>query len=72
MTLPDRLLHPLAAPQVPVVPDLHINPFVHFVDQRRWRCNLCYRVNELPEEFLYDPVSEQINDHISHFHKCAL
>ena len=23
MTLPDRLLHPLAAPQVPVVPDLH-------------------------------------------------
>ena len=21
----------------------YINPFVHFVDQRRWRCNLCYR-----------------------------
>lgn len=24
----------------------YINPFVHFVDQRRWRCNVCYRVNE--------------------------
>ncbi|ELU09049.1 hypothetical protein CAPTEDRAFT_176588 [Capitella teleta] len=25
---------------------------------RRWKCNLCYRVNELPEEFNYDPVSK--------------
>ena len=24
----------------------YINPFVHFIDQRRWRCNICYRVNE--------------------------
>ena len=24
----------------------YINPFVHFIDQRRWRCNVCYRVNE--------------------------
>ena len=40
----------------------YINPFVHFVDQRRWRCNLCYRVNELPEEFLYDPVSKSYGD----------
>lgn len=24
----------------------YINPFVHFVDQRRWKCNLCYRVND--------------------------
>lgn len=24
----------------------YINPFVHFVDQRRWRCNICYRVND--------------------------
>ncbi len=40
----------------------YINPFVHFVDQRRWRCNLCYRVNELPEEFLYDPVSKTYGD----------
>ena len=32
------------------------------MDQRRWRCNLCYRVNELPEEFLYDPVSKSYGD----------
>ncbi|KAK3091418.1 hypothetical protein FSP39_019750 [Pinctada imbricata] len=36
----------------------YINPFVFFVDSRRWKCNLCYRVNELPEEFSYDPVSK--------------
>merc|ERR1719394_1500145 len=40
----------------------YINPFVHFVDRRRWRCNVCYRVNELPEEFLYDPVSKSFGD----------
>ena len=35
----------------------YINPFVHFVDQRRWRCNVCYRVNErkyfCPNIFLF-------------------
>ncbi|XP_061197117.1 protein transport protein Sec24A-like isoform X3 [Saccostrea echinata] len=36
----------------------YINPFVFFVDSRRWKCNLCYRVNELPDEFSYDPVSK--------------
>lgn len=36
----------------------YINPFVYFVDQRRWKCNLCYRVNELPEEFNFDPVTK--------------
>ncbi|XP_067928230.1 protein transport protein Sec24A-like isoform X2 [Watersipora subatra] len=36
----------------------YINPFVSFIDQRRWRCNLCYRANELPEEFNFDPVSK--------------
>ena len=48
----------------PVCPQCrtYINPFVHFVDQRRWRCNVCYRVNELPEEFLYDPVSKSFGD----------
>ena len=24
----------------------YINPFVTFVDLRRWKCNLCFRVNE--------------------------
>ncbi|XP_048764632.2 protein transport protein Sec24A-like isoform X2 [Ostrea edulis] len=36
----------------------YINPFVFFVDSRRWKCNLCYRVNELPDEFSYDPVTK--------------
>ncbi|XP_022080960.1 protein transport protein Sec24A-like isoform X2 [Acanthaster planci] len=36
----------------------YINPFVTIIEQRRWKCNLCYRINELPEEFTYDPVSK--------------
>ncbi|XP_041363025.1 protein transport protein Sec24A-like isoform X2 [Gigantopelta aegis] len=40
----------------------YINPFVNFLDQRRWKCNLCYRVNELPEEFSFDPVSKTYGD----------
>lgn len=38
----------------------YINPFVFFVDTKRWKCNLCYRINELPEEFQFDPVSPGI------------
>lgn len=40
----------------------YINPFVYFVDSRRWKCNLCYRVNELPDEFSFDPVSKTYGD----------
>ncbi|CRL08520.1 CLUMA_CG021275, isoform A [Clunio marinus] len=40
----------------------YINPFVFFVDSKKWKCNLCYRVNELPEEFQYDPVSKTYGD----------
>ncbi|XP_060604694.1 protein transport protein Sec24A-like isoform X3 [Ruditapes philippinarum] len=40
----------------------YINPFVYFVDSRRWKCNLCYRVNELPDEFSFDPVSKSYGD----------
>ncbi|VVC87857.1 unnamed protein product [Leptidea sinapis] len=40
----------------------YINPFVYFVDAKRWKCNLCYRVNDLPEEFQYDPVSKTYGD----------
>uniref|UniRef100_A0A1B0D4N5 Uncharacterized protein n=1 Tax=Phlebotomus papatasi TaxID=29031 RepID=A0A1B0D4N5_PHLPP len=40
----------------------YINPFVHFVDSKKWKCNLCYRVNELPDEFQYDPVSKTYGD----------
>ncbi|GAB6024255.1 Protein transport protein Sec24A, variant 2 [Chamberlinius hualienensis] len=40
----------------------YINPFVQFLDQRRWKCNLCYRTNELQEEFQYDPISKSYGD----------
>lgn len=40
----------------------YINPFVFFVDMKRWKCNLCYRVNELPEEFQFDPETKTYGD----------
>lgn len=40
----------------------YINPFVVFKGERRWECNLCFRVNELPEEFQYDPVTRTYGD----------
>ncbi|XP_017877677.1 protein transport protein Sec24B [Ceratina calcarata] len=40
----------------------YINPFVYFNDAKRWKCNLCYRVNELPEEFQFDPVTKSYGD----------
>ncbi|XP_034933774.1 protein transport protein Sec24A [Chelonus insularis] len=40
----------------------YINPFVYFVDSKRWKCNLCYRVNELPDEFQFDPVTKSYGD----------
>ncbi|XP_043484363.1 protein transport protein Sec24A [Leptopilina heterotoma] len=40
----------------------YINPFVYFVDSKRWKCNLCYRVNELPDEFQFDPATKSYGD----------
>ncbi|XP_063983173.1 protein transport protein Sec24A [Diachasmimorpha longicaudata] len=40
----------------------YINPFVYFLDSKRWKCNLCYRMNELPEEFQFDPVTKTYGD----------
>uniref|UniRef100_A0A182WMH8 Protein transport protein Sec24A n=1 Tax=Anopheles minimus TaxID=112268 RepID=A0A182WMH8_9DIPT len=40
----------------------YINPFVFFTDSKKWQCNLCYRTNELPEEFQYDPVTKTYGD----------
>uniref|UniRef100_A0A8C0JYD2 SEC24 homolog A, COPII coat complex component n=1 Tax=Canis lupus dingo TaxID=286419 RepID=A0A8C0JYD2_CANLU len=61
------LLHPFKDLQLPVVTSstivrcrscrTYINPFVNFLDQRRWKCNLCYRVNDVPEEFMYNPLT---------------
>lgn len=61
------LLHPFKDLVLPVVTSstivrcrscrTYINPFVNFLDQRRWKCNLCYRVNDVPEEFMYNPLT---------------
>ncbi|XP_062902357.1 protein transport protein Sec24B-like isoform X4 [Mobula hypostoma] len=40
----------------------YINPFVSFLDQRRWKCNLCYRVNDVPEEFMYNPLTHSYGE----------
>ncbi|XP_026286720.1 protein transport protein Sec24A isoform X1 [Frankliniella occidentalis] len=36
----------------------YINPFVYFMDEKHWKCNLCFRVNELPDEFNFDPATK--------------
>ncbi|CAB4001484.1 transport Sec24B, partial [Paramuricea clavata] len=40
----------------------YINPFVTFTESRRWRCNMCYRINEVPEEFCYDPTTKSYGE----------
>uniref|UniRef100_A0A915CX28 Protein transport protein Sec24A n=1 Tax=Ditylenchus dipsaci TaxID=166011 RepID=A0A915CX28_9BILA len=40
----------------------YINPYVYLPDNRHWKCNLCYRVNDLPEEFTWDPVTKSFGD----------
>uniref|UniRef100_A0A914V8S0 Zinc finger Sec23/Sec24-type domain-containing protein n=1 Tax=Plectus sambesii TaxID=2011161 RepID=A0A914V8S0_9BILA len=40
----------------------YINPFVQLPDQRHWKCNLCFRVNDLPDEFMWDPVTKSFGD----------
>ncbi|KAF3694218.1 Protein transport protein Sec24B [Channa argus] len=67
------LLHPFRdLQQLPVITSntivrcrscrTYINPFVTFLDQRRWKCNLCYRVNEVPDEFMYNPVTRSYGE----------
>uniref|UniRef100_A0A2K6F544 SEC24 homolog B, COPII coat complex component n=1 Tax=Propithecus coquereli TaxID=379532 RepID=A0A2K6F544_PROCO len=60
------------SPQLPVITSntivrcrscrTYINPFVSFIDQRRWKCNLCYRVNDVPEEFMYNPLTRSYGE----------
>ncbi|XP_072291979.1 protein transport protein Sec24B [Eucyclogobius newberryi] len=67
------LLHPFRdLQQLPVITSntivrcrscrTYINPFVTFLDQRRWKCNLCYRINDVPDEFMYNPVSRSYGE----------
>lgn len=58
-------------PDMPVISELpivrcrmcrtYINPFVT-IDQRKWHCNLCRRINDLPNEFFYDVTRQQYID----------
>lgn len=41
----------------------YINPFVRLLDQRRWQCNLCNRVNDLPDDFLMDVYTKRYLDY---------
>ncbi|XP_054846009.1 protein transport protein Sec24B isoform X1 [Eublepharis macularius] len=66
------LLHPFRDLTLPVITSntivrcrscrTYINPFVSFIDQRRWKCNLCYRVNDVPEEFMYNPLTRSYGE----------
>ncbi|XP_066576319.1 protein transport protein Sec24B isoform X2 [Amia ocellicauda] len=67
------LLHPFRdLTQLPVITSntivrcrscrTYINPFVSFLDQRRWKCNLCYRVNDVPDEFMYNPLTRSYGE----------
>ncbi|KAI3351422.1 hypothetical protein L3Q82_020279, partial [Scortum barcoo] len=67
------LLHPFRdLQQLPVITSntivrcrscrTYINPFVTFLDQRRWKCNLCYRINDVPDEFMYNPVTRSYGE----------
>nr|XP_057920386.1 protein transport protein Sec24B isoform X1 [Doryrhamphus excisus] len=40
----------------------YINPFVTFIGQRQWKCNLCYWVNDVPDEFMYNPVTRSYGE----------
>lgn len=40
----------------------YINPFVEFLDERRWRCNLCFVVNDVTEEFLHHPITKSYGE----------
>ncbi|CAD5220590.1 unnamed protein product [Bursaphelenchus okinawaensis] len=40
----------------------YINPYVMLTDNRHWKCNLCFRVNDLPDDFCFDPVKRRPGD----------
>ncbi|KAK6205412.1 protein transport protein SEC24 [Scheffersomyces amazonensis] len=41
----------------------YINPFVSFVENgRRWRCNFCNLLNDIPSNFEYDEISGQVKN----------
>ena len=39
----------------------YINPYVTFIDTRHWRCNLCFRSNDLPDDFGFSTSTGEVN-----------
>ncbi|XP_078387070.1 protein transport protein Sec24A-like isoform X2 [Cetorhinus maximus] len=35
----------------------YINPFITFIDQQHWKCNTCFSLNDVPGNFLFDPMT---------------
>uniref|UniRef100_A0A914CCA1 Protein transport protein Sec24B n=1 Tax=Acrobeloides nanus TaxID=290746 RepID=A0A914CCA1_9BILA len=40
----------------------YINPYVYLPDNRHWKCNICLRSNDLPDEFCWDPATKSYGD----------
>ncbi|CAJ0579842.1 unnamed protein product, partial [Mesorhabditis spiculigera] len=40
----------------------YINPYVVIPDNRHWKCNLCSRSNDLPDDFSWDPSTKTFGD----------
>ncbi|XP_072138729.1 protein transport protein Sec24A-like isoform X2 [Mobula birostris] len=37
--------------------ETYINPFITFTDQRHWKCNCCFSLNDVPGNFLCDALT---------------
>ncbi|XP_037524077.1 protein transport protein Sec24A isoform X2 [Rhipicephalus sanguineus] len=40
----------------------YINPYVQFVERQKWKCNICFRINPLPDDFMYDPSTKKYGE----------
>ncbi|VDM63173.1 unnamed protein product [Angiostrongylus costaricensis] len=43
----------------------YINPYVFLPNSRHWRCNLCNRNNDLPDDFCWDPNTKSFGDPVN-------
>lgn len=62
---------PIGAEEVPVAPPsspilrctrcrTYLNPYAELIDSgARWKCNLCYLINDFPTTYDYDPQTQQ-------------
>ncbi|VBB27706.1 unnamed protein product [Acanthocheilonema viteae] len=40
----------------------YINPYIYIPDSRHWKCNICYRINDLPDDFNWDPATKSFGE----------